>query len=48
MISSFDLEKLAPLFQDFYLLTGIHIALFNERYEEIFFPIPASSPLSAA
>ena len=36
MISSFDLEKLAPLFQDFYLLTGIHIALFNERYEEIF------------
>ena len=37
MISSFDLEKLAPLFQDFYLLTGIHIALFNEKYEEIFY-----------
>ena len=43
MISSFDLEKLAPLFQDFYLLTGIHIALFNERYEEIF-PYPSELP----
>ena len=43
MISSFDLEKLAPLFQDFYLLTGIHIALFNERYEEIF-PYPKELP----
>ena len=43
MISSFDLEKLAPLFQDFYLLTGIHIALFNEKYEEIF-PYPVELP----
>ena len=43
MISSFDLEKLSPLFQDFYTLTGIQIALFNEKYEEIF-PYPAELP----
>lgn len=43
MISSFDLEKLRPLFQDFYTLTGIHIALFNEKYEEIF-PYPSELP----
>lgn len=43
MISSFDLDKLSPLFQDFYTLTGIHIALFNEKYEEIF-PYPRELP----
>lgn len=43
MISSFDLEKLGPLFQDFYTLTGIHISLFNEKYEEIF-PYPKELP----
>lgn len=43
MISSFNLEKLAPLFRDFYLLTGIHISLFNEHYEEIF-PYPKELP----
>ena len=43
MISSFDLEKLSPLFEDFYTLTGIHISLFNEKYEEIF-PYPKELP----
>ncbi len=43
MISSFDLEKLRPLFEDFYTLTGIHISLFSERYEEIF-PYPPELP----
>lgn len=43
MISSFDLEKLSPLFQDFYTLTGIHISLFSEKYEEIF-PYPKELP----
>ena len=43
MISSFDLEKLSPLFEDFYTLTGIHISLFNEKYEEIF-PYPRELP----
>ncbi|MDD2958887.1 MAG: PocR ligand-binding domain-containing protein [Lachnospiraceae bacterium] len=43
MISSFDLDKLKPLFQDFYTLTGIHISLFSERYEEIF-PYPEELP----
>lgn len=43
MISSFDLKKLSPLFQDFYTLTGIHISLFSEKYEEIF-PYPTELP----
>lgn len=43
MISSFDLKNLRPLFEDFYTLTGIHIALFSDRYEEIF-PYPDQLP----
>ncbi len=43
MVSSFDLENLRPLFRDFYTLTHIHIALFNEKFEEIF-PYPTQLP----
>lgn len=35
MISSFDMEKLQSLLQDFYTLTHIRITVFNDRFQEL-------------